>query len=111
MTDRKQTCLPLSYLCMVNLQLRCPHCKQWNEPENSIPGNCVHCGKPLKEITPEEQKSIERRKQAGEFIHKLKINPDDAFPLKAAKYGFNILQLVYWGIVSFFLWLIALGPG
>jgi len=90
------------------MQIRCKNCGFWNTTE-SYESNCTSCGEALRKIEQAELDSIERRKTTGE--PKIPIYPNDSILSKIGKHIYNIVTLVFIGIISFFLWLFAAGPG
>jgi len=86
----------------------CPSCKKWNEVIESQK-RCNFCENELVPVSEDELKSIERRKTTGEI--NIPIHETDSFIKKILKRIFNFVQLIFLSILSFFLWLIAAGPG
>jgi hypothetical protein len=89
-------------------EIKCISCKQWSiiENENDF---CVHCKKPLVEISVAEKASRERRRLTGSI--NIPISPNDSFLIRGIKQIFNLVQLIFISILSFILWLIFIGPG
>lgn len=90
------------------MQIKCKNCGFWNTTE-SYESSCVSCGNDLVKVEKGELESIQRRKTAGEM--KIPVLPEDSLLLKIGKHLYNTITLVFLGIISFFLWLFAFGPG
>jgi hypothetical protein len=93
---------------MSNIQIRCKNCGHWNTVI-SYEEECISCGDILVKQDAAELESIERRKTAGEI--KLAILPEDTLFKRIGKHIYNTVTLIFLAIVSFFVWLFALGPG
>jgi hypothetical protein len=89
-------------------QLKCKHCGEWNE-FTSDSQVCKSCKNAIHVVTDAEVQSLERRKTSGEI--KIPIHPDDNWFQRNLKHVFNIVQVIFLAIVSFFLWLFVAGPG
>lgn len=89
-------------------QILCPSCKKWNNVIDSQQ-KCVFCEKDFITISEAEIKSIERRKTMGEI--KIPIYDTDSILIRFFKNIFNVIQMIFLGIVSFIVWLVAAGPG
>lgn len=89
-------------------QILCPSCKKWN---NVIEAQkkCVFCDKDFISISAADIKSIERRETMGEI--KIPIYDTDSIFIRFFKNIFNVIQMIFLGIVSFIVWLVAAGPG
>jgi hypothetical protein len=87
-------------------QKKCPSCQQWNNHSNP---ECAHCGA----LLDYHQESIRKQKQQGKFVKKLEPSP--LFEIKPEypwwrKTILYIVAPIYWtffGIISFFIWLVV----
>lgn len=91
-----------------NKEVKCKHCGAWNEVSNEQ-DICISCNKPLNEVSTSEKESIERRLSSWQLD--VPILETDNWFIKLFKGVFNRVQMVFLAILSFFLWLIAAGPG
>ena len=90
-------------------QIRCSSCDEWNVVESKA-DTCKSCGRSLiKPNSAAEIASIKRRTEPIEF--KIPILPEDGFFIRIGKHIFNVVQMVFLAVLSFFMWLIAAGPG
>jgi len=83
-------------------------CNNWNEAKTSGLF-CSKCGTPHYLESEEEKKSIKKRLEINNL--NIPIYPNDNLFIKVLKNVFNFIQFIFIAIVSFFLWLIAMGPG
>jgi hypothetical protein len=87
---------------------KCSNCNNWNEA-TSTGLFCSKCGNPHYLESEEEKKSIKKRLEINNL--NIPIYPGDNIFIKVLKNVFNFIQFIFLAIVSFFFWLIALGPG
>jgi hypothetical protein len=89
-------------------QLKCKSCHHWNSVQNDQ-ALCEACGQELNPIHPEDEASLERRKTTWEIT--VPIDPEASWFKRLYLNIFNVITLIFLGIVSFFVWLFAMGPG
>jgi hypothetical protein len=90
---------------------KCPHCGQWSVWNHDPDERCEHCHHLLapeaqaRQQAQEERKEEEKQRFSVDFI---KIDPDDHWFLRFFKRIGLGFQIVFVGLVTFFIWLIAL---
>ncbi|WP_205503675.1 hypothetical protein [Rufibacter psychrotolerans] len=93
---------------------KCPHCGHWSAWNQSPTDLCEHCHHPLDPIALERQQAQEDRREEEKkrfTVDLIQINQEDSAFTKFYKSIGLGFQLAFVGIVSFFLWLIALLAG
>ncbi|MEZ4722820.1 MAG: hypothetical protein R2813_13185 [Flavobacteriales bacterium] len=79
---------------------RCSHCGQWAEGKPKV---CPSCGN---EFDKSYKKEIEERRKADDIhIPLWRIKPEDPIWLKIAKRPIQLVQLLFYSIVAFFIYL------
>jgi DNA-directed RNA polymerase subunit RPC12/RpoP len=89
-------------------EIRCKECGTWNKTKIQNPV-CENCGKELRPVSEQEKENIEQRMHAWEI--NIPIHDHDSGFVSFCKNTFNAVQWVFFAILSFFIWLFALGPG
>lgn len=87
---------------------KCSNCNNWNHA-NTNGLFCSSCGSPHYLESLEEKESLKRRLEINNLS--IPIYPHDGLIIKGLKNVFNFIQFIFLAIVSFFVWLIAIGPG
>ena len=89
--------------------IKCNLCGQWTAGDKY---SCVHCGEIIEEERIKETK-VRHEKTSLSFdnIMLVKVYEDDHVIIKFFKKIFQVAQLIYIGILTFVLWLIAFLPG
>ncbi|RNI31298.1 hypothetical protein [Rufibacter latericius] len=93
---------------------KCPHCGHWSAWSQGVSDRCEHCQGILdpsalkRQTAQEERKEEEGKRFTVDFIQ---IHASDSAFTKFLKSIGLRFQLAFVGIVSFFLWLIALLAG
>jgi len=89
-------------------EIRCKECGTWNKTTIQNPV-CENCGIELRPVSEQEKENIEQRLHAWEID--IPIHDHDSDFIRFFKKTFNAVQWVFIAIMSFFIWLFALGPG
>ena len=85
---------------------KCEHCGEWTDGTEEY---CQHCTKRLNE---ERLKKEKIRHENTKFdIILIKIHPTDHPVIVFFKKIIQYIQIVYFAILTFILWLISMGPG
>jgi len=87
---------------------KCSNCNNWNHA-NTSGLFCSSCGFPHYLESFEEKESLKKRLEINNL--NIPIYPHDGLIIKSLKNVFNFIQFIFLAIVSFFVWLIAIGPG
>ncbi len=83
-------------------QKKCDVCGKWTDGNKYV---CGHCG----EIMEEQHLKAESKREQQSILDMawVTIQPTDHFLVKGIKRVILTVQVVYFGILSFFIWLIA----
>ncbi|MEZ4886114.1 MAG: hypothetical protein R3E32_15370 [Chitinophagales bacterium] len=83
-------------------QKKCDVCGEWTDGNKYV---CQHCG----EIMEEERhkQALKRESHSLYDLGWVKIHPTDHLIVKALKRMILTVQVIYFGLLSFFIWLIA----
>ena len=88
-------------------QVKCDHCHQWTDGHKAF---CSHCGEMLTEIQLEYER--QKRTEDADLRHLLiNINPDDPIIIRFFKRIIRTVQIIFFALLSFMMWLIAMTPG
>lgn len=92
-------------------QKKCPNCEKWSVWTTSYDDRCEHCGELLSPVEVErkvKQKQEEKRQEEEWMFY---IKPDDTFFQKFFKKTGNFFYVIFMGIMTFIMWMIAAMPG
>jgi hypothetical protein len=85
----------------------CPICKNWNSVKEVY---CFRCGEELFKKERLTREVLEG--QPNPFkIPFIKINDSDGYVMVFGKRLFQLVQLIFFGIISFLLWIASILPG
>jgi len=85
----------------------CPKCKEWNQ---AVDIHCVSCGE---ELFKKERKVKEELDALPDpfKLPLIKINSEDGYLMIFGKRIIQSIQLVFFGILSFLIWIASVLPG
>lgn len=84
---------------------KCPECGKWSEWNHSPEDRCEHCGSLLSPREYEESNKPAEEDKFGMEIKLIPIHSTDSGILIAIKRVIQGFQLLFFGIVSFLVWL------
>ncbi|SDL36147.1 hypothetical protein SAMN05421823_105297 [Catalinimonas alkaloidigena] len=95
-------------------QKKCPSCGEWSPWLQKPDDRCFYCDALLdpRAHTIEQERAeqeAENKKKIEAIV--LPIHPEDGFFARLGKRVFNVVQLVFVAILSFFIWLITVMAG
>ncbi|MFK7908734.1 MAG: hypothetical protein AB8B69_26635 [Chitinophagales bacterium] len=83
-------------------QKKCDLCERWTDGNKYV---CQHCGEIMEENHLKEES---KREQQSIFdMGWVTINPTDHLIIRGLKRVILTVQVIYFGFLSFFIWLIA----
>ncbi|MDG1848988.1 MAG: hypothetical protein P8I82_00650 [Flavobacteriales bacterium] len=85
----------------------CPKCKQWNDTKDPY---CVFCGAELFEKERRVKENLEANPDPFK-VPLIKIDPKDGYLLVFGKRIIQLVQIVFFGILSLLLWIASILPG
>lgn len=84
-------------------QKKCDVCGEWSDGNKYV---CSHCGEIMEEERLKEKSK--REKQTVFDVAWVTIQPTDHLIVKAVKRVILTVQVIYFGLLSFFIWMIAM---
>ncbi len=85
----------------------CPNCKQWNDAKDAF---CVFCGSELFEKERRVKESLEANPDPFK-VPLIKIGDKDGYLIVFGKRIIQLVQIVFFGILSLLLWIASILPG
>ena len=85
----------------------CPNCKRWN---NAKEVHCIYCGAELFEKERQVREILEANPDPFK-IPLVKIDSKDGYLLIFGKRMIQLVQIVFFGILSLLLWIASILPG
>lgn len=84
---------------------KCPECGKWSEWDHGTEDRCEHCGSLLSPREYEESQKPKEKDKFGMELNLIKIKEKDSPVLVFFKRIIQGFQLLFFGIVSFLVWL------
>jgi hypothetical protein len=94
---------------------KCPNCGQWSRWKNQVDNRCEYCDALLdpegyRRVQDRDQRETEEDARAFK-IKLIEIRPEDHPVIRFFKYIIRGGQIVFMGILSFFIWFITVVAG
>ena len=85
----------------------CPKCKKWNKTQYLY---CIKCGEELFKKERLQNESLKSKPDPFK-IPLIKISSDDGYIVVFGKKIIQIIQLIFFGLISFLIWIGSIMPG
>ena len=85
----------------------CPKCKAWNKTQYL---NCIECGEELFKKERLQKEALNSKPDPFK-IPLIKISYEDGYLVVFGKRIVQTIQLIYFGLISLFIWIGSIMPG